>query len=165
MLENVLLRSGRLTGADLERAQRHAEDKALPLDGALTALGLFEIDELVKLVAQETGAQCLGGSSTPDFDTALRQVIPRKVAVKYRVAPLEKAGRVLVLAAEDASVQITREEIGQITGLDVQLVACLPSVIDKALATLYAVTRTKPAPTAERNRPFAGGGPKGHREV
>jgi type IV pilus assembly protein PilB len=137
VIEEVLLQSGRLSEADLARARDLVAQQGGTLDEAVASLGLVTPDELTELVSSQLGVPCLGGSQPSRFDPQLKDLLPASVARKLRVVPVERVAKLLVAASDDPRRRSVHEELERLTGLEIQLLAALPSALLEGFKLVY----------------------------
>jgi type IV pilus assembly protein PilB len=96
----LLIRSGVVDSAGLNRAQETQSKTGFSLGKALSDLGLANEDVVSAAIAKGLQLECLG-SEMPEIQTEIRALLPAKFCQKHLVVPLSLKGNSLRLAMAD----------------------------------------------------------------
>src|ERR1700733_10693353 len=100
MFGELLIRSGVVDSAGLNRAQETQSKTGFSLGKALSDLGLASEDVVSAAIAKGLQLECLG-SEMPEIQTEIRALLPAKFCQKHLIVPLSLKGNSLRLAMAD----------------------------------------------------------------
>ena len=132
----VLVRAGKLSARDLERALAAQREMGGALDSVLVSLGLVSEPDAARALAEYLGLPFLTADDFPDLPPEPEGLLPEFLKT-HRVLPLgveDGRLRVAMSAPQDAFVC---KALGLASGLVVEPAVGLGSDIDKALARLF----------------------------
>ncbi len=132
----VLVRAGKLSARDLERALAAQREMGGALDSVLVSLGLVSEPDAARALAEYLGLPFLTADDFPDLPPEPEGLLPEFLKT-HRVLPLGVEDghlRVVMSAPQDAFV---RKALALASGLVVEPAVGLASDIDKALTRLY----------------------------
>ena len=132
----VLVRAGKLSARDLERALAPQREMGGALDSVLVSLGLVSEPDAARALAEYLGLPFLTADDFPDLPPEPEGLLPEFLKT-HRVLPLgveDGRLRVAMSAPQDAFVC---KALGLASGLVVEPAVGLGSDIDKALARLF----------------------------
>jgi type IV pilus assembly protein PilB len=123
-LGDVLMQQGLITGEQLAQAlaaQREAGGKKL-LGELLVQLNFCAEDDIIRALARNYGVPY--AKITPKIvDASVIDSLPRDFLDRHKVLPLFKVGKVLTVAMSEPSNMFLVDEMSQMTGCEIQVVA------------------------------------------
>ncbi|MEW6410511.1 MAG: type II secretion system ATPase GspE [Nitrospirota bacterium] len=141
MLGELLLEAGVITQDQLSRALAEQQKKGGRLGDMLKKLGFITDEKMIEFLGNQLGISYMDVSRF-SIDPAVVKLIPETTARRYRVIPISKAGKELVLAMVDPLDVFAIDEISNITGLDVQSVVSTEKDVMKAIDRYYKATES-----------------------
>ena len=132
----VLVRAGKLSARDLERALAAQREMGGALDGVLVSLGLVSEPDAARALAEHLALPFLTADEFPDLPPEPEGLLPDFLKT-HRVLPLSVEDgrlRVAMSAPQDGFV---RKALGLASGLAIEPAVGLASDIDKALTRLF----------------------------
>jgi len=135
-LYDVLLERGRIAPERLHAAQEQAEQSGQPLRRILVQHGLMSEEELVELVAEQSGLATIDLSTylvKPD----IIQLIPEALARRHTFVPLFKIAETLTIAIADPMQFFILDAVRLHTKCDVKAVLAGETSIRHALDQYY----------------------------
>jgi type IV pilus assembly protein PilB len=96
-------------------------------------------NELVKLIAKQLKIDTYSQEKYPDA-AQLKDVISSDQAQRFKIIPLKKVGKLLVIAMTDPSDIRTQDQIRQFTNLDVEPVICTDAELNQLAQLVYGTT-------------------------
>ena len=112
----ILIEKGFLKPDQLDKAlQVQRESSGLRLGQALMRLGLVTEDQLAECLAQQLGIPYILIRSHQISEAALA-LIPKNIAGRYSVLPLDRIGNILTVAIYDELSQEDIEDLEKMTG-------------------------------------------------
>jgi general secretion pathway protein E len=140
-LEQILIRQGRLSEADLARARRLQEQAGGALDVALVRMGAVSERHAAEAVAESLGLAVADTADYPPeplFEAELSGAFLRQSAV----IPLREEQDRLVVAMADPEDAFARQALRFATSHEIQPVVGLRSDIESAFERLYGTGRS-----------------------
>ncbi|HIJ65569.1 MAG TPA: HDOD domain-containing protein [Candidatus Hydrogenedentes bacterium] len=112
----------------------------------LISLGYLDSRTFLNFLASQEGMPSIDLSSY-DMDPELVQLIPREIAVKHEIVPLDKLGRLLTVGMTCPLDSGTIRMIEETTGLRVKALLCSPNDLTSMINRYYPPeTKAKPEP-------------------
>ena len=134
-LGEILLRSKVITPDQLQNAQEASGDDA-GLTGAITKLGFVQESQLVEFLSQHYGVPSLNLQEV-EIDPQVIDLIPKEVAERHHVVPVDRRGTTLVVAMSDPSNIYAMDDIKFLTGFKVEVVVASEASVSEALERYY----------------------------
>ena len=132
----VLVRAGKLSARDLERALAAQREMGGALDSVLVSLGLVSEPDAARALAEYLGLPFLTADDFPDLPPEPEGLLPEFLKT-HRVLPLGvEDGRLRVAMSAPQDVFVCKA-LGLASGLAIEPAVGLGSDIDKALARLF----------------------------
>jgi type II secretion system protein E len=131
-LEQVLIRTGRLTDERLSRARQEQERSGRPLPEMLLRLGYCTEPEVQRAVAESLGIPIAEPSARPDPEVI--SLVSASLAQKYSVVPMRRENGHLVVAIADATNLLALDDLRLATGLYIR-----PLFVDKETLQRWVV--------------------------
>lgn len=135
-LGNLLLEVGHITQEQLETAlsvQRRTHER---LGHVLINLGYITEKAFSDILEVQLGIGCIDLLPSR-VDQSIAALIPRALAEKYQIIPLEKQGNTLVLVMVDPTNFLAIEDVSMLTGSEVKPVIATESEVNRAIAEVY----------------------------
>ncbi|MEO7804925.1 MAG: ATPase, T2SS/T4P/T4SS family, partial [Actinomycetota bacterium] len=139
-LGDILLDAGKITLEQLEfalRQQTEAIGSKRRLGRILVEHHFIAEEVLARTLANQLGLAYVDLGST-GLDGSLKDLLPRRVAEKYQVIPLERVDGFLHIAMADPTDVVALDDIRIHSGLDVLPFVALPTDLKEAMDRLYS---------------------------
>ena len=152
-LGEMLLKSGALNEAQLERVLKAQDVYGGRLGTNLVEMGLVEEEELARLLNEKLGVPYLEADALDSVPEELLGIIPLDMVRRYRVLPVALEGERLTVAMADPTDSRAIEEIGFVCGLVVAPRICTELRLNVALERYCGISRGMryiPVPREER---------------
>ena len=137
----LLVEEGLVSGLDLARALLHQRECGGKIIDILVALGAIESGAVVNFLGRQPGVPSLRLCNY-DVHRDVISLVPKDLAVKHEVFPIETLGRVLTLGMVCPLDKAAISELEKITGLKIRPILCLPQDIRAAISHYYARRET-----------------------
>lgn len=140
-LGELLLREKVVSLSQLEDAQREIQRAGgrLGLGNTLAKLGYVEEQQLVQFLSRQYGVPSVDVGEV-EIPKDVVDLIPRSVADRHCLIPVNKAGSSLIVAMADPSNIYAMDDIKFLTGFNVEVVVASESAIRKAQERFYQET-------------------------
>ncbi|MEQ1892056.1 MAG: ATPase, T2SS/T4P/T4SS family [Planctomycetota bacterium] len=136
-LGQLLLQSGRLKPADLERALAYKNEHNVRLGQALVLLGLLSQEELIETLRRQ--GRVVGIVLSPNIvDTVVAQKLAEKEWRKLRAIGVNRIAKTVTVAMEDPSDIYTIDELSRRLEGRVMPVFAERASIEQAIASVFA---------------------------
>jgi CheY-like chemotaxis protein len=148
-LGEMLVELGVVSGNDLDLALDVQKRERRKLADILVDLGYCDEETIVSCYALDLGIPCISPSqfcSKPE----LAELLPSELAYKYTIVPVDKAGRVLVVAVSEPLSDGAKSEIEEKTGYKVMTVCSSHRDIESALEQCYQMPEHTDFPVLDR---------------
>ena len=142
-LGDLLLSTGRLDAAALERARRLRDGSGEPLHAVLTKLGLVSERDLAATLADLLGLGVVGPDDYPDA-AILGDTVSSQFLRNFHLLPLAHEGGRLVLAVADPLDSYGPDAVGLASGLPVEGRVAVPAELEAALERIEGMDGTSP---------------------
>jgi type IV pilus assembly protein PilB len=135
-LGEVLLREEVVSLAQLDDARKEIERHGGKLGNTLAKLGYVSEQQLVSFLSKQYGvpAVSLDDIAVPE---EVIKMVPKEVAQRHGIIPVEKQGSSLIVAVSDPSNIYAMDDIKFLTGYNVEMVVAAESSIREALEDYY----------------------------
>ena len=145
-LGEILVESGCIDRAQLERALEQARRSGTRLGETLLRMGIIGEEDLARCLAEQLG---LRFSPSVNWEREAVKLVPEQVARRHRVLPLARRGQILELAMANPLDLLAQEDVGLLTGLTVQPVVVPARALDDALRRAYQMEALEGSLSAE----------------
>ena len=135
-LGDLLVRDGLIDNNQLARALQEQKGSNDKLGGILVKLNFVTEDKLIAFLSRQYGIQSITLSQL-DIDPEVLKLVPEQIARKYEVLPVKRQGNQLTLAMGDPTNVFALDDVGFMTGLQIQPVVASEAAIRKAFERLY----------------------------
>ncbi|UCE17888.1 MAG: type IV-A pilus assembly ATPase PilB [Gemmatimonadota bacterium] len=135
-LGEMLVQDGRISEVQLEKALDRQERQGGTLGTNLTDLGFITEQDLLEYLSKQLGVQSVD-LSEKSLDPDIVGLLPSDVIIKFKVLPLEKSGRRLLVAMADPTNFFLLDALKFLTGCTIEARVATDSAIQKAIEKLY----------------------------
>jgi type IV pilus assembly protein PilB len=133
---DLLVRAGKVTEAQLEKAKEQQKADGGFLSTQLIKQGAIAEDELSHIVSQHYGVPIVELANI-DIDDKALSLIPHDLALKHGLVPLVVQNHKLTVAMIDPSNMVALNDVKFITGMDVHVVTAKESSLKSLQDKLY----------------------------
>jgi type IV pilus assembly protein PilB len=133
---DILLREKVVTPKQLEEAKTEIRKHGGRLGNTLAKLGYVEESQLVGFLSRQYGVPSISLDEVDITDDVLK-LIPKDVAERHNVIPINRQGNSLIVAMADPSNIYAMDDIKFLTGFNVEVVVSTESAIRSALDKYY----------------------------
>ncbi|HEX9746961.1 MAG TPA: type IV-A pilus assembly ATPase PilB [Methylomirabilota bacterium] len=120
----------------LQRALTEQKGSADKLGTILVRLNFITEDSLVSFLSKQYAMPAITVAQV-DPDPDVLKLVPEQIAKKHSVLPIKRIGNVLTLAMADPTNVFALDDVGFMTGLQIQPVVASEAAIRKAFERLY----------------------------
>jgi len=136
-LGELLVRENLITLQQLQRAQDAQRKQGGRLGFNLTKLGYIEETELTTFLSKQYGVPSINLSDF-EIDPEVIKLVPREVAEKHQVLPVNRAGASLIVAMADPSNIFAIDDLKFLTGYNIEVVVASDGAIKQSIERYYA---------------------------
>ncbi|MGM0577272.1 MAG: type IV-A pilus assembly ATPase PilB [Myxococcota bacterium] len=135
-LGDLLVRNMVVSPEQLEDAKDRSRSEGTGLTGALARLGYVQETQLVEFLSKQYGVPSINLEEVEVEDDVI-ELVPKEVAERHNVIPIERQGSTLVVAMTDPSNIYAMDDIKFLTGFNVEVVVTSEQSIKSALERYY----------------------------
>ena len=135
-LGELLLANQVVSRQELEYARDASRQDGTGLTGALAKLGYVQETQLVEFLSHQYGVPSINLEEV-EVEPDVIDLVPREVAERHSVVPIERHGSTLVVAMSDPSNIYAMDDIKFLTGFNVEVVVTSEASIKSALERYY----------------------------
>jgi len=135
-LGELLLRKNLISRQALHAAQAESQKSKTNIDTALVKTGAIDESTLTDFLAQQHGVPAINLRDF-DIDPEIIKLVPKTVAEKYLVIPVNRAGSTLVVAMHDPSDLDAEKALGFSTRYHIERVVASELAIREAIERYY----------------------------
>ena len=128
----ILLKSQKITKAQLERALSLQKEKGVPLRRVLVEEGIITEEVLLSLFSEQLYMPTLRLTKFR-FDTDVINLIPERMAKLYNSIPLSKIGSTVTVAMSDPLNIFALDDLSNFTGCNIDIVLSPEDEIGRAI--------------------------------
>ena len=132
----ILVRESIISAEQLRQAQAEQRTTGKRLAYSLARLGILGEKELTEFMARQYGVPAISLSEF-EIDPEVIQLIPKEVAQKHTVLPVQRAGSTLIVAMADPSNIYAIDDLKFLTGLNIEPVVTTDAAIEEAIVRYY----------------------------
>lgn len=136
-VEELLVEMGIISAEQLNKAQEVQAKEGGLLSQIIIKLGLLNEEDFVSMLVTQYGFPYLQLNNY-EIEVETVKLIPKEIAQKYCVIPIDKIGNILTVAMADPLNSAAFEEIKEITKLNVETFISTFSDINNAINQHYA---------------------------
>jgi type IV pilus assembly protein PilB len=125
-----------ITSEQLQRALAEQKGSADKLGTILVRLQFITEDSLVSFLSKQYAIPAITVAQV-DPDPDVLKLVPEQIAKKHGVLPIKRMGNTLTLAMADPTNVFALDDVGFMTGLQIQPVVASEAAIRKAFERLY----------------------------
>jgi type IV pilus assembly protein PilB len=135
-LGELLLRDQIISPEQLQRAQEESRKSGERLGNALIKTGAIPEEDLTQFLSKQYGVPAVNLSEF-DIDPEVIALVPKDVAVRHRVIPVNRAGSSLIIAIADPSNILAIDDLKFVTGYNIEAVVASDVGISDAIEKYY----------------------------
>lgn len=135
-LGELLVKENVISASQLIKAQEAARTNGGRLSYNLTKLGFIKESDLTNFLSKQFGVPSIDLGSF-EVDPSIIELVPRDVAEKHIVIPVNKVGSNLILAMSDPSNIFAIDDIKFLTGYNIEVVVASEQSIKEAIEKYY----------------------------
>jgi len=132
----LLVREKLISLQQLQTAQTKQKTEGGKLGYHLTKLGFIEESELTQFLSKQYGVPAINLSEF-DIDPDVIALVPKDVAEKHQLIPVNRAGASLIVAMSDPSNIFAVDDIKFLTGYNIEVVVAAEAAIQTAIEKYY----------------------------
>ena len=132
----ILVRESIISVDQLRQAQSDQRASGKRLAYSLAKLGILGEKELTDFLAKQYGVPSISLSEF-EIDPEVIQLVPKEVAQKHTVLPVQRAGSTLIVAMSDPSNIYAIDDLKFLTGLKIEPVVTTDAAIEDAIVRYY----------------------------
>ena len=132
----LLVRSNLISSQQLQKAQEETRKNGKRLGFNLTKLGYIKEEDLAEFLSKQYGVPSI---NLDDFDVeqSIIDLVPKEVADKHQVIPINKSGASLIIAMSDPSNIYVIDDLKFLTGYNIEVVVASETAIREAIEKYY----------------------------
>jgi len=135
-LGELLVRENLISLQQLQKAQEAQKVNGGKLGYQLTKLGYIEESQLTEFLSRQYGVPAINLAEF-EIDADVIKLIPKEVAEKHQVVPVNRAGGSLIVAMSDPSNIFAIDDIKFLTGYNIEVVVSAEASIQAAIQKYY----------------------------
>ncbi|MEM1024913.1 MAG: type IV-A pilus assembly ATPase PilB [Myxococcota bacterium] len=140
-LGELLVRENLISLQQLQRAQEAQRKQGGRLGFNLTKLGYIEESELTSFLSKQYGVPSINLSEF-EIDPEVIKLVPKEVAEKHQVIPVNRAGASLIVAMADPSNIFAIDDLKFLTGYNIEVVVASDGAIRESIDKYYTHEET-----------------------
>lgn len=135
-LGELLVRQNLISSQQLQKAQEESRKSGKRLGYHLTKLGYIKEGDLTNFLSKQYGVPSI---NLEDFEIeqSVIDLVPREVAEKHQIIPVNKSGASLIVAMADPSNIYAIDDLKFLTGYNVEVVVSSEVAIKEAIERYY----------------------------
>jgi len=135
-IASALVTKGVISQKDLDRAVKIQKERGGKLSDILVKENFVKKDTLTSLLSQELGIPTIS-LSRYKIEPEVLKLIPKKIALHYKILPLSKMGEVLTIAMSDPLNIFAVDDIKALTGFKIGPVVTKDKDMEEAIDQYY----------------------------
>jgi type IV pilus assembly protein PilB len=132
----LLVRESIISTQQLRDAQVDQHRSGKRLAYSLAKLGILGERELTDFLSRQYGVPSISLGEF-EIDVEVIELVPKEVAVKHTVLPVQRAGSTLIVAMSDPSNIYAIDDLKFLTGLNIEPVVTTDAAIEEAIHRYY----------------------------
>ena len=132
----LLVRESIISTQQLRDAQSDQHKSGKRLAYSLAKLGILGEKELTEFLSRQYGVPSISLGEF-EIDLEVIELIPKEVANKHTVLPVQRAGSTLIVAMSDPSNIYAIDDLKFLTGLNIEPVVTTDAAIEEAIGRYY----------------------------
>src|SRR6185295_6241559 len=135
-LGELLLRDQMISPEQLQRAQEDSKKSGGRLGNSLVKLGAIQEEDLTQFLSRQYGVPAINLAEF-DIEPEVVALVPKDVAVRHKVVPVNRAGNSLIVAMADPSNVLAIDDLKFVTGYNIEVVVASDVGVNQALTRYY----------------------------
>jgi type IV pilus assembly protein PilB len=135
-LGELLVREQIISPEQLQKAQESSKKTREPLSNSLVKLGVVKEDDLTQFLARQYGVPAINLAEF-DIEPEIIALVPKDVAKKHRVIPVNRADKTLIVAMSDPSNILALDDLKFLSGYNIEVVVASEASVNEALSRYY----------------------------
>jgi type IV pilus assembly protein PilB len=135
-LGELLVRENLISLQQLQKAQEEQRKQGGRLGVQLTKLGFIDEQDLTTFLSKQYGVPSINLAEF-EIDPEISKLVPREVAEKHLVIPVNRAGSSLIVAMSDPSNIYAIDDLKFVTGYNIEVVVASEASIKQAIDKSY----------------------------
>ena len=135
-LGELLLRDQIISPEQLQRAQEESRKSGDRLGNSLIKTGAIPEEDLTQFLSKQYGVPAVNLAEF-DIDAEVIALVPKDVALRHRVVPVNRAGSSLIVAIADPSNILAIDDLKFVTGYNIEAVVASDVGISDAIERYY----------------------------
>lgn len=135
-INDALIKKGLLSQEDLDKAINIQKKRGGKLSDILIEERLINKESLMSVLSQELGIPPIN-LSRYKIDPEVLRLVPKKIALHYRILPVSKMGDVLTVAMVDPLNVFAMDDIKTLTGFKIGTVIATDKDMEEAIEQYY----------------------------
>ncbi|NMB76972.1 MAG: type IV-A pilus assembly ATPase PilB [Myxococcales bacterium] len=136
-LGELLVRENVISVAQLKKAQEEQRKSGGRLGSSLVKLGMIEESELTSFLSKQYGVPAINLSDI-EIDKDVIALVPKEVAEKHNLIPINRSGSTISVAMSDPSNIFAVDDIKFITGYNVEVMVASEQAVKEAIERYYS---------------------------
>ncbi|MHC4832176.1 MAG: GspE/PulE/PilB domain-containing protein, partial [Planctomycetota bacterium] len=132
----LLVRENLISTEELQQAKVDQRNTGKRLAYSLTKLGILAETELTEFLSKQYGVPSISLQEF-EIDPDVIALVPKEVALKHTVIPVQKAGASLIVAMGDPSNIYAIDDLKFLTSLSIEPVVTTDAAIEDAIERYY----------------------------
>jgi type IV pilus assembly protein PilB len=138
-LGELLLRDQMISAEQLQKAQEESRRSGDRLGNSLVKLGAIQEEDLTQFLSRQYGVPAINLSEF-DIEPEVITLVPKDVAVRHKVVPVNRAGNSLIVAMADPSNILAIDDLKFVTGYNIEVVVAAEVAVSQAITRYYEKT-------------------------
>ncbi len=138
-LGELLVREKLITPMQLRRAMEEQRTEGSRLGHQLTKMGYLDENELTSFLAKQYGVPSINLTDF-EIDPEVLKLIPKEVANRHQVIPINRSGSTLMVAMADPSNIYAIDDLKFVTNYNIDVVVASEGAINEALEKYYTAS-------------------------
>ena len=135
-LGELLLRDQIISQEQLQKAQEESRKSGERLGNTLIKVGAIQEEDLTQFLSKQYGVPAINLHEF-EIEPEVLQLVPKDVAQKHRIIPVNRAGASLIVAMSDPSNILAIDDLKFVTGYNIEVVVASDVAITHALEKYY----------------------------
>jgi type IV pilus assembly protein PilB len=135
-LGELLLRDQIISADQLHKAQEESRRSGDRLGNSLVKLGAIQEEDLTQFLSRQYGVPAINLAEF-DIEPEVVALVPKDVAVRHKVVPVNRAGNSLIVAMADPSNVLAIDDLKFVTGYNIEVVVASDVGISQAITRYY----------------------------
>ncbi len=147
-LGELLLRDQLISTEQLDLAREESRKSGERIGHSLVKLGAIQEEDLTQFLSRQYGVPAINLAEF-EVEPAIIELIPKDVATRHRVIPVNRSGQALIVAMADPSNILAIDDLKFLTGYNIEVVVASEVAIDAAISQYYEVKKQYKAEIAD----------------